>query len=327
MNRKQLIFPLLRQICSEEGIKFIEEPTRGVFGVLLFSNRNFYIKDINFNLNNASSAALCTNKAATAFFLDTFGYNTPKFTFVAKGSKHVEDSIESGLEFANSIGFPVVIKPNCLSQGRLVFKIFDSSQYMDQASRTLSAVKSFLLQEHCIGNDYRIVILDGKLLCAYQRIPLHVLGDGINCITDLVRKKQHEFEKIERDTIIDFNDERIFNCLKNQNMNYNFVPQKNEKIFLQDISNLSAGGETIELTDKIHESYVELACHITHDFNLKLCGVDIITADISKPLSNYYILELNSSPGLDNYAYTGKKQEEYVKSLYRKVLLSIKNDF
>lgn len=33
----------------------------------------------------------------------------------------------------------------------------------------------------------------------------------------------------------------------------------------------------------------------------------------------YYILEVNSAPGLDNYLYEGKKQEEYVKELYGRV--------
>lgn len=94
---------------------------------------------------------------------------------------------------------------------------------------------------------------------------------------------------------------------------------------LRFVSNLSAGGECIELTDKIHKDYAELCIRIAQDLNLHLCGIDIMCPDISKSMEDYIILEVNSSPGLDNYAYSGKKQELYVKELYRKVILYIKD--
>jgi D-alanine-D-alanine ligase-like ATP-grasp enzyme len=97
---------------------------------------------------------------------------------------------------------------------------------------------------------------------------------------------------------------------------------------LQDISNLSAGGETIELTDKIHTSFVELSLLIARDMNLTLCGIDIITSDITQQNDGRYtVIEVNSAPGLDNYAYEGAEQETYVESLYKKVLLYIRNSY
>ena len=55
------------------------------------------------------------------------------------------------------------------------------------------------------------------------------------------------------------------------------------------------------------------------------CGVDIVTEDATRPLSKYAILEINSAPGLDNYLFSGLRQQDYVDNLYLKVLLSIMN--
>lgn len=88
MIRKQLIFPLLKEICQEQGITFIEEPSRGMFGVMVFENgRKFFVKDVNLNLNYASSIRITKNKALTSYFLEEFGYNVPQYTIVYSKEK------------------------------------------------------------------------------------------------------------------------------------------------------------------------------------------------------------------------------------------------
>jgi D-alanine-D-alanine ligase-like ATP-grasp enzyme len=46
----------------------------------------------------------------------------------------------------------------------------------------------------------------------------------------------------------------------------------------------------------------------TRDMGLRLCGVDIMTDDITRSLvennDNYTIIEMNGAPGLDNYITT-----------------------
>ena len=62
--------------------------------------------------------------------------------------------------------------------------------------------------------------------------------------------------------------------------------------------------------------------------NLTLCGIDLIANDITQANSGeYIIIEINSAPGLDNYAYKGIKQEIYVENLYQEILLYIKNKY
>lgn len=330
MIRNQLIFPLIKEICMEENITFIEEPSRGMFGVMIFPNaKKYFLKDVNFNLNYTSSVRITKNKALTSYFLDFFGYNVPEYTMVYSENKcrkyGLEDNLAKGKEFAKALGYPVILKINDSSKGQGIFKVYAEKELVEKAQDILSSINTFQIQKYYDYNDYRIVVLGDKIISAYQRIPLCVVGDGENSIKRLLEQKQERFIKAGRDTIINVCDEDIKNNLLKLGYNLESVLSNGEKCELRYISNLSAGGECIDLTDKIHKDYAELGIKIAQDLNLHLCGIDIMCPDISKKMKNYIILEVNSSPGLDNYAYSGKRQELYVKELYRKVILYIRD--
>ncbi len=331
--RSQLLMPVLLRAAKKLGLNVVVEPTRGIYGVILFdSGKKFYIKDINFNLNLTVSALLAKNKAATSFFLEQFGYSVPEFTMVYSNEKctriRSNDTVHEGLEYAKHIGFPVILKPNNMSQGSFVFKANNENDYLSFVSEILSHCDTAQIQKFYFGNDYRVVVLDKKILSAYQRIPFYVLGDGNSSISELIDRKQQSFISSGRDTRLTKNDMRIAYKLVQQGLSLSSVPLSGEKIQLQDISNLSVGGETIELTDKVHNSFAELALNLARDMNLTLCGIDIITNDITQSNNGEYtVIEINSAPGLDNYAYEVLRQEIYVEKLYLEVLSYINRTF
>jgi D-alanine-D-alanine ligase-like ATP-grasp enzyme len=325
--------PVFLSVAEKLGLKVLVEPTRGIYGAILFENGNkYYLKDINFNLNSTVSASLSKNKAATSYFLKEFGYNVPEFTMVYSDEKCTRiksnDTISSGLEYAQKIGFPIILKPNNMSQGSYVFKAINENEYHIFISEILSHCDTAQIQKFYEGNDYRIVVLDKKILSAYQRVPFYVIGDGSLSILELIEKKQQAFIVFGRDTILTKNDIRSVYKLAQQGLSLGSAPLFGEKIYLQDISNLSVGGETIELTDKIHPSFIDLSLLIARDMNLTMCGIDIITDDITQQNDGKFtVIEINSAPGLDNYAYEGSRQEVYVEQLYSEVLTYIKNKY
>lgn len=325
MIRKQFILPLLKEICEEKGIIFIEEPTRGMYAVLVFENgKKFYLKDINLNLNYVSSVRITKNKALTSFFLNQFGYNNPEYTMVYSEEKcekyKFKDTLESGKNFAEAIGYPIVLKKNDSSKGNGVFKVHNQNEFDDVVNIIFKDTDTFQAQKFYDYNDYRIVVLGNKVISAYQRVPLSVCGDGKSTILQLLKKRQNYFKEIERDTVIDFYNSDTERILKIEGLNINSILNEGKTLVLRSVSNLSAGGESIDVTKTIHNDYVELCLNIAKDLNLSLCGVDIMCDDICKPLSHYVVLEVNSAPGLDNYLYYGRKQIEYVKDLYREVV-------
>ncbi len=331
--RKQLLMPVLLTVAQKIGMKILIEPTRAMYGVILFdSGKKYYIKDVNFNLNLSASTSLAKNKAATSFFLEKFGYQVPEFTMVYSDEKcartQSNDTLQEGLDYSRRIGFPVILKPNNMSQGSFVFKVNDESEYFSFLSEIFTYCDTAQIQKFYSGNDYRIVVLDRRVLSAYQRVPFHVIGDGDSSISELICKKQRLFVQSGRDTKLIDTDTRLAHKILQQGLSLESIPGLNETVILQDISNLSAGGETIELTDEIHPSFVKLALLIARDMNLTLCGIDIITNDITQQNDGQYtVIEVNSAPGLDNYAYQGAVQEAYVESLYREVLLYIRNSY
>ena len=302
-----------------------------MYGVLAFDNgRKYFIKDVNLNINHVSSVRITKNKALTSYFLEEFKYSVPKYTMVYSDDKckkyGLEDNLCKGIQFAEIVGYPVVLKINDSSKGRGVYKVYNKEELITKAEFIFSQVNTFQVQKFYEYNDYRIVVLGDKVISAYQRVPLYVVGDGVNSVKQLLELKQECFSKCERDTIIDIYDEDIKENLLRLGYDLETILQMGEKCVLRNVSNLSAGGECIDLTDKIHEDYVKLCLKIAEEFNLNLSGIDIMCEDICKNINEYIVLEINSSPGLDNYAYSGDKQKSYVKELYRKVILFIKEE-
>ncbi len=92
-------------------------------------------------------------------------------------------------------------------------------------------------------------------------------------------------------------------------------------MFLLDNANRSCGGDAIDVTHTMHEAFKYIAVRITADMALRLCGVDImVDGDINDAPGRYWVLEINSAPGLDHYAKTGKEQEKMVEDMYLEVL-------
>ena len=112
--------------------------------------------------------------------------------------------------------------------------------------------------------------------------------------------------------------------LKRQGLKLRSVPAKEERIYLLDNANLSTGGDAVDVTTTAHSAFKQIAIQVTKDMGLRLCGVDLMVAgDITQKPGVYWILEINSAPGLDHYAQAGRTQEKIVEDLYLEVLKSM----
>lgn len=323
-----ILLKILKEIAPAIGAKILVEPEWKMAGQIVFKNGNkSYFKFNSLDINPFGSANLAKDKDFSNFFMHKMGYKTipkSKVFFTDSWAKTVskpEQNIESAYNHALKIGFPVIIKPNSGHQGISVFLVYNKAELYEAMREVFKSDNITLVQPFVKGNDYRVVVLDNKIISAYQRIPLNVVGDGKSTIKQLLEKKQKKFIINGRDTQIKFNDIRIKNKLKHQKLSFDSVPEKKQLIYLLDNANLSTGGDSIDVTKKIHPKFKKLAVNLTRDMNLRLCGVDlIINGDIGDKPKDYWILEMNASPGLDHYAKLGTEQAEIVESLYLKIL-------
>ncbi|GAA2042674.1 hypothetical protein GCM10009839_51920 [Catenulispora yoronensis] len=219
---------------------------------------------------------------------------------------------------------PVYVKPVDGSKGQNIWCCRTEQEVvaaLDGYER--ERVKVALVEQDVALPDYRLVVLDGELISAYERRPLQVEGDGVGTIAELVGRLQLAFRADQRDTVLTPGDRRIAARLAANGLTWDSVPAAGVRVRLHDISNLSAGGTAVEYTDTVCERWRLLAIDICAQFGLRFGGVDLACSDLTAPDGDYAVLEVNASPGLDHYGSVGATQAQIVRRLYARVLNTI----
>ena len=82
----------------------------------------------------------------------------------------------------------------------------------------------------------------------------------------------------------------------------NSIPAKDQLVQLRANSNISTGGDSIDMTDEMHASYKEIAVGISKAMGAAVCGVDLIIPDLKQPaepsLHSWGVIEANFNPCL-----------------------------
>ena len=174
---------------------------------------------------------------------------------------------------------------------------------------------SILIEEFIGGKEYRFFVIGDETVGILHRVPANIVGDGEKSIEELVSIKNKNYlrgkgyktplEKIELGAA-----EEMF--LAAQGKNFQYVPEKEEKVFLRENSNISTGGDSIDYTDDIPLVYKEIAVKAAKSAGAVICGVDMIIKDIknNNPEGNYGIIEINFNPAIHIhcYPYIGKNR-------------------
>ncbi len=327
---------LIAEIAPEMGITVELEPEYEFAGELLFPDgRRHLFRNTNFNINPAGSTEIARDKGYTSYFLRKHGFRVPESrTFYSEAlNRNLKPGRRRGVEeavtYAQELGFPVYIKPNNMSQGRLVAKAYEPADIRKMAAAIFERVPVLIVEAACPGRDYRIVVLGDAIISAYERIPLSIVGDGRRSIEQLLDTAKDELAGLGRpNSEIDLLDPRIDDTLKRTGLTRKSVLEPGRKAALLEIANLSTGGSSIDVSEVIHPSSAELAVRATSALGLRLAGVDLLCEDISREISTqtWHIIELNPAPGLDNYSSLGVQAAERVRSLYRRILRYLAED-
>lgn len=143
------------------------------------------------------------------------GYQVPQHqTFFSDNFARILDSSPTTAHapaYATELGYPVIVKPNSLSQGVGIEKAHDSVQLISALQRifTQHRERASLVEKYYTGDDYRMVIVDQQLISAYRRLPPTLIGDGQHTVSQLLEIRQAEFLTRDRDTILQPGDPRI----------------------------------------------------------------------------------------------------------------------
>ncbi|MBG16143.1 MAG: cyanophycin synthetase [Crocinitomicaceae bacterium] len=211
---------------------------------------------------------------------------------------------ERGLkEVIEDIGYPIVIKPVNGNHGRGITTNINS---IDDALIAFAAAKEIsrlvIVEKYITGEDFRILVINNKMVVAAKRSPAHVIGDGKSTIQQLV-------DKVNEDPRRGFGHEKVLTkieinnlsleILKESNLTPNSIVKKGEYIKLKNTANLSTGGTAEDVTDLVHPSNVFMSERISKIIDLDICGIDIMAHTLTEPISDTggAVLEVNAGPG------------------------------
>jgi len=207
-----------------------------------------------------------------------------------------------------SLGAPVVVKPLDAQKGRGISMNLKTVDDVKTAFAIAKKVRPrVIVEDYLQGQDYRVLVVAGKLVAAAMRVPAHIVGDGVRSIAELVGEENQNplrGEGHEKPMTQIHIDEVTTNYLSRQGIAPESIPPRGQVVFLKEMANLSTGGSAIDVTDSVHPDVRFLCERAARVCGLDVCGVDLIAEDISRGLEQRLgIVEINASPGIRMHAF------------------------
>lgn len=236
-----------------------------------------------------------TNKTLANELLQRAGIPVPK--------QRTVNNWEAAKRAAVDIGFPVVVKPQTTDYGIAVTTGIVSERQLHEAFEGARKHGNVLVERHIAGVDHRILVMKGKALRAYKRIPAHVVGNDVNTVAELM-----DIAAIERRKVYDLkgyafaskDDPQVLSMLEMQGLSLSAVPRRGVTVVLRSNANVSTGGTTVSVADIIHPDNLKIAAKAAEALGLDIAGVDFISPDISVSWqeNGAAICEVNPTPGM-----------------------------
>jgi cyanophycin synthetase len=235
------------------------------------------------------------DKDITKTMLGFHGVPVPK----GESTRHLEQAIR----IANRIGWPVVVKPLDASHGRGIVTNIHNEEELCIAFENAKQYRNVIVVERFLeGHDFRLLVIDHKFIAAAQREPAHVIGDGKHTIAELTEienrnpRRGEGHEKVLTRIKIDGPTERL---LALRGMTLETIPEAGQVVQMKTTANLSTGGTSIDVTDRVHPANIELMERISELVGLDIAGIDVVAPDVETPIAENGggIVEVNAAPG------------------------------
>ncbi len=255
---------------------------------------------------------IASDKNLTNRLLDSAGLPVPK--------SEVVDTADAAVAAARRIGFPCVVKPLDGNHGRGVHLDLRSDDEVRKAfAGAVAQTRSgdVVVETYIFGNDYRCLVIGGKVAAIAERVPASVVGDGTHTVRELVdivnadprRGIGHE-KVLTRINV----DAAAIELVHGQGLELDGVPPKDTRVKLALTGNMSTGGTSIDRTIEAHPDNVEVAEMAALVVGLDVAGIDFICPDITVPVreTGGAIVEVNAAPGFRMHTNPTEGEPQYV---------------
>ena len=264
------------------------------------------------SLTGALAVDIAGDKDLTNSLLGSAGLPVPESELVR--------TEEGAVEAARRIGRPVVLKPLDGNHGRgvcLDLRDDDAVREAYAVARGESRRGYVQVESFITGKDYRCLIIGGKMQAIAERVPAHVVGDGVSTVAELVdltnadprRGVGHE-KVLTRIKV----DDAAVELVAAQGFSMDSVPPAGQQVKLALTANMSTGGISIDRTFEAHEDNVDIAEEAAQLVGLDVAGIDFICPDITQPVRDTggAICEVNAAPGFRMHTHPTIGEPQFI---------------
>jgi D-alanine-D-alanine ligase-like ATP-grasp enzyme len=222
--------------------------------------------------------------------------------------------LEPALQFMTAIGGPCVVKParGTAAGAGITTGVTKLPQLIRAMARAGARCRDVIIEKQINGDNLRLLYLDGELLDAVRRLPPSVGGDGGSSIRELINAENADRLRngVQASQTLLTIDWELLETLRNQGYNLGSVPPSGCVVRLKGVVNENRGSDN-EAVDHLAPSVVDLGARAAATIGVRLAGVDVITPDASRPLTEAggAVIEVNTTPG---YYYHYHKRGERV---------------
>lgn len=240
---------------------------------------------------SAVAESVAQDKQLTAQLLKSVGVPVPYGKLV--------ETAEDACAFAESEGYPVVVKPIDGNHGRGVFVNLQDAPAIRSAFDSASKEGSAVVVEVMVpGIQHRVLVVGDRVVAVGRADPDLVVGDGHSTVSELIGKA-NEDPRRGGDGVYPLSvlglEEITLKLLAQQNLTSESIPGAGQQVVLN-----YNGDCVVDVTDEIHPEIAEQCVLAAQTVGLNIAGIDLIVPDISMPMNTQKgaIIEVNASPSL-----------------------------
>lgn len=253
---------------------------------------------------------LMENKSVSKRIMAEAGITVPRGDeFISADAQHI---------LSNYVMIPAVIKPKSTNFG-LGVTMFPHGASLealcDAADEAYAYDEVVLVEEFVSGKEYRFITIGDKVAGILHRVPANVVGNGASTVSQLIElKNQHPYRGPGYRTplkTIEL-DNQALEYLARQNLTPDSIVADGQTVYLRPNSNISTGGDSIDMTDVVDPYFKQIAVDAAKAFDAAFCGVDIIIGDCTDGASPYAVIEVNFNPAIHIHCFPAVGTERFL---------------
>jgi D-alanine-D-alanine ligase-like ATP-grasp enzyme len=228
------------------------------------------------------------SKILTQVVLKQLGYNTiASFTAYCDDYMSVTSLQKDVIQHVTQ--YPVIVKPEGGARGRDISLALSKTTLQQQVKALYVQKKNLLIQSILVHDEYRILVVNGKIEVIHMKQLNHIVGDGIQTIKKLLHKK-HNGEKDA--TFIKLE-------LKKRGLTLESILIKDDT-FLSHLTRFSSPNEYYQ-AEKFPKQVTLWAEKLVKEISVPTIGIDIFAPNGLFDPESYIIIELNANPAFEYF--------------------------